>query len=258
MLQPHTKDYLLDQKIKIYQPVNGYRASADAVLLSAMVDVSKDKSNILDVGSGTGAVSLCLAHRTNEKNVTLTGLEIQPELAELANYSAEQNGFAFLHYYQADIREKIEKDICLPCSFDIVVTNPPYSDHDMPSPNKSKSLAHNMHTFNLDQWLEFCIKMTKPFGTIYMINRTEALETICHTVKGKCGAIRILPIFSKQGQMAKRIIVSMQKDSKAISSILPPLTIHKPDNSYTKEAEAILRQGKTVAEVLALLDNRSK
>lgn len=252
MLPPYTEDYLLDQKVKIFQPINGYRASADAVLLSAMVDISKNHCNILDVGSGTGAVSLCLAHRAQKKDISITGLELQPELAELSDYSAQQNGFAFLHYYKADIREKIDNNICKPCSFDVVVTNPPYSDHDMPSPNMSKSAAHNLQTFNLTHWLEFCIKMAKPFGTIYVINRAEALAEICCAVKGKCGALKILPIFSKQEQLAKRIIVSMQKDAKTPLCILPPLTIHKPDSSYTKEANDLLRKGKTIAQVLAL------
>ena len=59
MLPEHTSDYLLDKKVKIFQPVNGYRASTDAVLLAAFVSVSK-YGKILDVGSGTGMRALCL------------------------------------------------------------------------------------------------------------------------------------------------------------------------------------------------------
>ena len=250
MLPPHTEDYLLDKKVKIYQPVAGYRASTDAVLLSAMVDSAQTDKKILDVGSGTGAVSLCLAERMKQQNMHISGLELQSDLAELSNYSASQNGFDFLHYYQADIREKPDPDTCLPCSFDMVVTNPPYSDHDMPSPNPSKSTAHNLQTFNLTKWIAFCLKMAKPFGKLYMINRTEALTEICTAVAGKCGAITVLPIFSKPNQVAKRIIVSMQKDSKAPLQILPPLTIHKPDGTYTDVAQELLRGGKCIREVL--------
>ena len=57
----YTNDYLLDRQVKILQPVDGYRASTDAVFLSSLVDGKKIKENaaVLDVGSGTGAVSLC-------------------------------------------------------------------------------------------------------------------------------------------------------------------------------------------------------
>ena len=98
----YTNDYLLDKKVKIFQPVNGYRASTDAVLLSSLVQI-KNGDDILDVGSGTGAVSLCLAHRLQNQNPQITGLEIQPELAELSNASAQANGFS-TRFLNCDIR----------------------------------------------------------------------------------------------------------------------------------------------------------
>ena len=70
-MQNYTQDYLLDKKVKIFQPVDGYRASTDAVLLSAMPAAIKAGDKILDIGSGTGAISLCLAEkksRTKQRN----------------------------------------------------------------------------------------------------------------------------------------------------------------------------------------------
>ena len=57
----YTNDYLLNRQVKIFQPVDGYRASTDAVILSSLVQKVKKNDKILDVGSGTGAISLCLA-----------------------------------------------------------------------------------------------------------------------------------------------------------------------------------------------------
>ena len=118
----YTEDYLLDKKIKIFQPNDGYRAAIDAVLLSAAVEKLRPGDNILDIGSGTGAVSLCLAQRFFELAPQITGVEIQPMLAELSNMSATANNFSFLKYINADIF-----DCGLPfCSFAHVVSNPPY------------------------------------------------------------------------------------------------------------------------------------
>ncbi len=245
----YTQDYLLDKKIKIFQPVAGYRASTDAVLLSAMVKATGN-AKILDVGSGTGAVSLCLAQRFKDFSPIIKGLEIQEELQNLANLSAKENGFSFLEYYSRDIRNQQTAKEFMPCSYDIVVTNPPYSDHDMPSPNFSKATAHNLSEMDLQQWIRFCVKMAKPFGKIYMVNRVEALPMICEELIGKAGGITILPLYSKKGQPAKRIIISAQKDSKAPCTILPPFCIHSENGNYTAQAELILRGGKSFSEVL--------
>lgn len=250
MPENYTNDYLLDKKVKIYQPINGYRASSDAVLLSAMPDSNLHNVRILDVGSGTGAVSLCLAHRLQNNNVRIVGLEIQEELVELSNKSSADNSFSFLNYYQTDIRQKLKTEYYKPCSFDVVVSNPPYSEHDMPSPNSSKATAHNHHDFDLQSWLTFCLKSLKPFGKLYIINRAEALGDICHFLHGKAGNITVLPIYSKHNQTAKRIIVSAQKDSKTPSRILPPILIHDDNGKYSEIGEKILRRGLSVPELL--------
>ena len=243
MPKNYSSDYLLDKKVKIFQPLDGYRASSDAVMLAAKISGNLEKARILDVGSGTGAVSLCLAERLRAQNVEIHGLEIQPELAELSQMSAKANGFDFLHYHQADIREKIADENLKPCSFDVVISNPPYSESDMPSPNTSKATAHNLNDSGLSGWLLFCLKMAKPFGKIYLINRAEALSHICKVLHGKAGGMTILPIYSKKGQDAKRVIISVQKDSKAPTCILPPFVVHDKDGKYTADAQKILREG---------------
>ena len=236
-----TNDYLLNKKVRILQPVDGYRASSDAVLLASLIENIKLSDTILDVGSGTGAVSLCLAYRFPENHIT--GLEIQPQLADLAKQSADINNFSNLVYYQADIRQK--KLPVSPCFFNHVITNPPYSEHDRPSPNLSKALAHNHTDFTLNEWLKFCLKMLKPFGKIYLINRVEAIDEILNTFSKRAGGIKIIPVYSKPGQQAKRILISAQKDSKAPTVICPPFYMYNSDGTYTRAADEILRKGKS-------------
>ena len=65
-------DNFIEGKIKIYQPKKGYRAGIDAVLLASCVQVFK-KCKILDIGSGTGVISLFIASKY--KNVEIVGIE---------------------------------------------------------------------------------------------------------------------------------------------------------------------------------------
>lgn len=244
----YSHDYLLDKRVKIFQPLNGYRASTDAVLLSSIVGKIKKGESILDVGSGTGAISLCLASRFAEKQPLITGLELQPELAELSNLSAQANNFdSFLKYINCDIKDKPQE--IKNCSFNHVITNPPYSESDMPSPNKSKALAHNHDNFSLKGWIDFCIKMIAPLGHFYMINRAEAVDEILAVIHGKLGHIEIIPLFSKSEQNAKRIIVRAQKDNHTPTKIHSGLIIHENNGEYTAKAHQILRLGKSYDEL---------
>lgn len=243
----YTNDYLLNKKVKIFQPVNGYRASTDAVLLSSLIAQIKPGENILDVGSGTGAVSLCLAHRLEKHQPQIRGIEIQPELAELSNLSAQANGYGFVQFLNYNIQDKIPE--LEPCSFCHVISNPPYALEDMPSPNPSKSTAHNFQQLDLTAWIKFCIKMLRPFGHFYMINRAEAVNEILCSLYHKAGNITIIPVYSKPGQNAKRVMIYAQKDSKAPTIIHSGITIHTADSQYTPDAHQILREGKGFFEI---------
>ncbi len=244
----YSHDYLLDKRVKIFQPINGYRASTDAVILSSMISKIKKGENILDVGSGTGAISLCLASRFAEQKPSITGLEVQPDLADLSNQSALANGFeTFLKYINCNIKNKPQE--IKNCSFNHVITNPPYSESDMPSPNKSKALAHNHDNFSLREWIEFCIKMIAPLGHFYMINRAEALDEILASIHGKLGHIEVIPLFSKMGQNAKRVVVRAQKDNHTPTKIYSGLVIHENNGEYTQASHKILRLGQSFDEL---------
>ena len=243
-MQNHTNDYLLNKRIKIIQPINGYRASTDAVLLSSMIHKVKKSDTILDVGSGTGAISLCLAERFPQ--TPITGLEIQKTLTDLSNQSAQINNFDNLKFINVDIKTEAKQIPSV--SYTHIITNPPYSEKDMESPNKSKALAHNFENFSLKNWINFCIKKLHPQGYFYTINRAEAITEILSIINGKLGEIKILPLHSKPDQPAKRVIIIARKDSHAPTQILPPFITHNNDGSYTAKAHEILRDGKSYFE----------
>lgn len=234
----HTDDYLLDKRVRIFQPIDGYRASSDAVMLSALVHKVRPGERILDLGSGTGAVSLCLAYRFPCAEVT--GFEIQPELVELSNLSAAANGFENLRFVNRDIRRPDSRWFG---QYHHVVTNPPYSAADMPSPNPGKACAHNFQDFDLTAWLNTALKCLTPRGRIYTVNRAEAVDEILAVLHGRAGAVTVLPLYSKSGQDAKRVLISARKNDRTPARILPGLTVHGDGGAHTPAAQKILREG---------------
>ena len=81
-------DKFLGGKIKIFQPLKGYRGGIDAVLLASFVNVDKN-SKILDLGSGTGLISFCLAYRCS--NIKITGIEKNSYYHSLSLKSVQLN-----------------------------------------------------------------------------------------------------------------------------------------------------------------------
>jgi tRNA1(Val) A37 N6-methylase TrmN6 len=93
LLPATSADVFLGDKITVRQPVSGYRAGIDAVLLAAVAQAMADgRGRILDVGSGAGTVGLCVAARLPGIDVVL--VERESSLAAIARDNIQHNGFA--------------------------------------------------------------------------------------------------------------------------------------------------------------------
>ena len=212
----------------------------DAVLLAAAADV-KPGENVLDLGAGVGAVGLCLAARVPGCDVT--GIELQPALAALAERNAVLND-------AADRVRTVVHDLAHPLPpdlgpFDHVVTNPPYLPAAVadPSPDRSKALATVESSADLARWLTVATEALKPAGTLLAIHRSDRLDEIVGAlVRLGWGDVSV-----KRLPPAARVLVRARRADGLRRHDAPPLVLHQPDGGYTDEAEAILRHGQPLA-----------
>ena len=236
-----TQDHLLNRRVILSQPKTGYRAGSDAILLAAAVPALAGQT-VLDAGAGVGAVALCLASRV--ENVTVRGLERQVELTELAADNATANGLADrVNFLCGDIHqppEEIGRAV-----FDHTVCNPPFHDvgRASPSPDQGKALAHGEGETPLSKWLSFCLRRTRPGGTVTMIHRTTRLHDILAGWKDGAGDVVIIPLWPKAGRPARRIIVQARVGGKGPTVLHPGLQLHQYNGADTEKAQAVLRGG---------------
>lgn len=238
-----TTDDFLGGKIKLRQPVNGYRVTSDAVLLAAAV-TPRSKQKILDAGAGTAAVGLCLAARCPD--ITIDGIEIQPEMAKLANENIRLNNLSDrVRITIADIRtKKIEN---LPTgSFDWVVSNPPFILENQPSPDKMRDVAHRESDCPLNEWIFHCLRYVAPRGYFALINRADRLPEIMSVLFGKLGALQIIPVWTKEGDPAKRVIIIGRKGVRSAASLKPGILLTDKNGARTVGAEEVMRYGKAL------------
>jgi tRNA1(Val) A37 N6-methylase TrmN6 len=233
-------DGLLDGRVQVAQPADGYRVAVDAVLLAAAVDAGAGAA-VLDLGCGVGSVGLCLAWR--RPDLSITGLDREPVFAACARGNAERNGFADrLHILEADLRAP------LPRKFDQVAMNPPYlkAGTATVSAHPLKAAATAESEAKLADWIAAARDALKPGGVLTLIHRADRLDDLLAAVSHSFGGVAVLPIHPKPGRAAKRVILRAQLGSGEPLAILPGLVLHEESGAFTPAADSILRDGKAL------------
>jgi release factor glutamine methyltransferase len=87
-----------------------------------LADALPECANVIDLGTGTGAIALSLAHEFRQWNVQ--GVDLIPQAVELAQHNAKLNQLEQVRFFQSSWFDQVEGQ------FDLVVSNPPYIDPD--------------------------------------------------------------------------------------------------------------------------------
>lgn len=235
-----TDDRFLGGRIKVRQPVLGFRSGLDAVMLAAAIPVS-NACEVLELGSGSGAASLCLAARAQD--CTVTGVERDAKLVELAMANAAANGMGERVRFVAGDALSLPPEMRR--EFAHVFANPPFHDvrgQDSPDDARNRALKDEG---TLGAWLVAGAKRVTAGGTFTVILRADRLADAL--AAWPASGVTILPLWPKSGVPAKRLILQLRKGSQAPLALLPGLVLHMADGSYTAQADAVLRDGASLA-----------
>ena len=238
-----THDAFLGGRLLICQPRDGYRASADPVLLAAACAAEPGQS-VLELGCGAGVASLCLAARV--PGLVLHGLELQSGYAELARWNASRNGFA-MTVHDGDLTGV---PAALRIGFDHVIANPPYfaPQGGTPARDPGRETAQREAT-PLASWITAARKRLHPGGWLTMINAADRLPDILTALSAGFGSTTVLPLAPRCGRPASRVLLRSRKGGRGAFRLLAPLILHAGTahdgdrDSYTPEVAEILRAG---------------
>lgn len=230
---------LLGGRVTLFQPVQGYRAAIDPVLLAACVPAGAGQA-VLELGCGTGAALLCLAARV--PGLCVAGLEIQMLAADLARQSAAASGLS-------DRVRVLDGDVTAPPpdlrpnSFDHILANPPFwpTGRHTPSPSGHKAASHGEGAGDLAGFVQAALRLLKSRGWLTLVYPAERLDDLLSLLRGRFGDIRVLPLWPRAGVPAKRVIVAARRDARGPLSLLPGLVLHGEGQGYSPQADAILR-----------------
>ncbi len=232
-------DRLLGGRIRLLQPVEGYRVAIDPVLLAAAVP-SRGARLVLDAGAGTGAATLCLAARLPDCRIV--ALERDPEMLTLLERNVRDNGFA-------DRIRVLDGDLADPpaelrrSSFDLVMTNPPYGAVGRGTPAAPERRPATVESLPLASWIAACLRRLAPRGYLLTIHRCDRLAELVRAVAAGCGDLRLFPLWPRaDAEAANRLLLLARKGVRSPSRLLRGLVLHRSDGGFTPEATAVLRE----------------
>ncbi|MEM9782853.1 MAG: methyltransferase domain-containing protein [Pseudomonadota bacterium] len=248
LLGPLSRDALLGGRVLLWQPVSGYRAATDPVLLAAAVPARAGQS-VLELGIGAGTASLCLGARAGQ--LDLTGLELEPGHAALARANATAAGRA-IEVVQGSVAAM--PPALKSRRFDHVILNPPWHgpgpDSATPALTRATREAGGVA---LDTWIAAAVARTTPRGHVTLIHRADRLDAILSALSGPCGDIRVLPLAPRVGRPAGRVIVRARTQVRTPLTLLAPLVLHEGDahpadrDHFTGAARAVLHDAAPLA-----------
>ncbi|TDK42318.1 tRNA1(Val) (adenine(37)-N6)-methyltransferase [Antarcticimicrobium luteum] len=239
-----SRDAFLGGRVSLFQPRRGYRAGIDPVLLAAAVPARAGQA-VLELGCGAGAAILALAARVPE--LALTGVEVQPEYADLARRNARDNArelevvCADLSDLPAGLRQR---------QFDHVIANPPYfrSGAHTAAGDAGRATALGGAT-PLEAWLAAAARRLAPRGALHVIQRSDRLPELLAGCAGRLGSVEVLPLAARAGRAPDLVILRARKGGRAAFRLHAPLILHEgtrhlcDGESYRAEVAQVLRGG---------------
>ncbi len=206
----------------------------DAVLLSGFAQV-KEKECALDLGTGTGIIPILLEAKTKGKH--FTGLEIQPESANMAKRSVELNHLeSKIEIVTGDIKDASKRFGA--SSFDVITTNPPYmiGNHGLKNAEHAKTIARHEVLCTLEDILRESSRLLPPKGRFYMVHRPFRLaEIICLMTKYGMEPKRMKLVYPFADREPNMVLIEGLRGGKPRLTVEKPLIIYKEDGKYTDE-----------------------
>ncbi len=223
------------KKFTVRQEKSEAKVGTDGVLLGCWANVKNEPLNILDVGAGTGLVSLILAQRAIKSNIT--ALEIEPYAAQECNYN----------FVNSPWNERLQLvnvnffDFTPVHPFDLIISNPPFYLEKTPSPNSKRNLARHAENLPLKKLFSFSKKHLSCKGSLQLIlpfsQKIEALET---AYSNALFLKRITNVKGREGAPYKRVLLEFTFNS-TLEISENNLILEIDRHQYTKDFKTLVK-----------------
>lgn len=209
------------------------KVGTDGVLLACWLQTNKPK-NILDIGSGTGVISLILAQRFETAKIISVDINKNAFIESNINFESSKwsNRLECLHTPVQLFNPKIK--------FDLIVSNPPFFSNKSKPNQLDRSEARHDDTLNLEELLTNCKRLINKNGSIAIIipfEKTEVLKQIL--CDQELYLSKLCEVKGKEKSSVKRILVEIQTKQKTLE--LESLVIEKSRHEFSNKYKELCK-----------------
>lgn len=219
------------KEFNINQDKCAMKIGTDAVLLSAWTSVNNSPFSILDIGAGTGVLSLMLAQKSDAE--IIDAIEIDDDAYEQCVDNFEQSAWGDrLFCYHASLEEFVDE---IEDQYDLIICNPPFYSEDFKTENKQRDLARFTDAMPFEHLLESVSKLLIEDGFFsVVIPFKEEYDFIHLALKYNLYPNNILHVKGNPTSEIKRslIIFSFRKSDIKISELIIETERHKYTEDY--------------------------
>lgn len=225
------KDRFDFKQFSIQQDRCAMKVGTDGVLLGAWAGDSLSPRRCLDIGTGTGILSLMLAQRFASDQIQIEAVEIDIEAAQQAteNIAAspwpEQINVIPLSLSEAE-------PALSACRYDLIVSNPPFYNATLKPDDQARAVARHKDSLPVHEIAHFAHQHLNPDGRLALIYPSDYDEEVMTAaILEGLSPIRICDVVTRVGKPAKRRMAEFGLNNTATRR--ETLAIRATDGCYT-------------------------
>ncbi len=224
------------KQFSVEQDKCAMKIGTDGVLLGAWASIAQNPFSILDIGAGTGVLSLMLAQRSTSEIVD--ALEIDSDAYEQCVDNFEQSPWGDrLFCYHASLEEFAEE---IDDQYDLIVCNPPFYSEDCKAENEQRAMARFQDAMPFSHLLESVSKLLAESGIFsVVIPKKEETDFIILASKFNLFPNRILHVKGSPSSETKRSLLDFSfkktENRKNLNTETEQLIIETSRHQYTED-----------------------